>query len=212
MYDKMEENLENMGSYYGNIPEEDFEKYAVMFGEGSQALTDLLLYCWQNGIKTFASCKGHTGVNGGYIGFLPDEELLRYMCELSDQIELNGIDIDRYFDGLRKEFHLRATFYVKKEHDFKVIKSLIQKYVDFKNKGYQYNNRFKETDELVECIIESGLWITLKGGKYHIHGGSRVDKEGEYCPKYSITHILHSKIMGVLDKSFTSENSPTRKR
>ena len=175
-----------------------------MFGEGSQELTDLLLYCWQNGIKTYACCKGHKEIGAGYIGFLPDEELLKYMCEISDQIKINSILLDRYFD------FLRATFYVREERNFKEIKSLIQKYVEFKKNGYQYNTRFKETDRIVKIIAnQNSLSVTIKQGNYQINdmSASRTTERGYYCPKSSITYILHSKIMRVLDKSFTSKNS-----
>lgn len=200
----MENNYENFGSYYEEIPEEKFEKYAIMFGEGSQELTDLLLYCWQNGIKTFACCKGHKETGPGYIGFLPDEELLKYMCEISDQIKINSISLDRYFD------FLRVAFYVIEERDFKRIKSLIQKYVEFKKIGYQYNTRFKETDRIVKFIAnQNNVSVTIKQGNYQINdiSSGRITERGYYCPKSSITYILHSKIMRELDKSFTSENS-----
>ena len=203
----MEQNLDNYEfgqPYYGDIPEKDIEKYAVMFGEGSKSLTDLLRYCFRNNIKTFACCKGHKETGPGYIGFLPDEEMLKYLCEMSDQINLNHTVITKF------ENMLRAAFYVKSEKDFKTIHNLVQKYNSFKKMGYNYKPRFKDTIKLIETIKmdereEIQIRIT-KGRSYisNIEDGELIE-EGYYCPNSSVTHILHSKITNEVNKSFEND-------
>ena len=42
-----------------NNIEKDMEEYAEIFSEGSPALRNLLLYLWNQGIKTKACCTGH---------------------------------------------------------------------------------------------------------------------------------------------------------
>lgn len=191
-------------AYYEEIPEDLIPKYAILFGEGSKKLTELLLFCWNNNIRTFSCCKGHyEKKDQGYIGFLPDEELAKYLIEIADQIMSSDIQIDNFNEMLR------VTFYVSSELDFKVILNLIQKYVQEMKNGYQYNTRFPATSSLIDEVMSSNEYtlITIKNGKknlYKLNEGkiSLIEKK-DYCPNSSITHILHSKITGELSQAFS---------
>ena len=190
-------------AYYGEVPEELISKYAALFGEGSKKLTKLLLFCWNNNIRTFTCCKGHEGKGPGYIGFLPDEELAKYLIEIIDQLMINEIKIDKY------EEILRVTFYVRSELDFKSILNLIQKYVNAKKNEYQYNTRFSTTDNLINEVmsIDRNSEIRIKNGKSFVYEIERkkasLMEEKDYCPNSSITHILHSKITSELNQAFS---------
>ncbi len=202
----MESNLEKYTfghAYYGDIPKESIEKYAALFGEGSTNLTDLLRFCFQNNIKTYTSCKGHHGKGESYIGFLPDEEFAKYLCETADQLMVDSIEIDKYY-GM-----LRTRIYCSCDLDFKAILKLVQKYVLFKKQGLIYNTRFKNTEMLIQTIIssqDSRLWLQIKDGESKLHDFSsdRTIEKGYYCPNATITHILHSKISRELEKAFVT--------
>lgn len=46
--------------FEGKIPKDQVHKMALLWGEGSPELTNLLEYCINNNIKTTASCRGHS--------------------------------------------------------------------------------------------------------------------------------------------------------
>lgn len=209
----MEDNLEEYTfghPYYGDIPKESIEKYAVMFGEGSKSLTDLLRFCFQNNIKTYTSCKGHKDGEEAYIGFLPDEEFAKYLCEIADQLMVDSIEIDKYHGKLR------TNIYCCNELDFREILKLVQKYVLLKKQGYIYSTRFKDTERLIQTIISSNnpkLCLQIRNGESKLYDFSidRTIERGYYCPNASITHILHTKISRELEKAFVSSHDK-RKR
>lgn len=203
------DNYEFGDAYYEDIPEEEFEKYATMFGEGSESLTNLILFCWRNGIKTFASCKGWHDDNKepGYIGFLPDEELAKYLIELSDQLRRIGVEVS-YYSG-----NIRVIFRNCGDYDFQSLMSLIQRYVSLRRANYRYNNRFADTDRILSEVADGSKEVEIVNGESHLYDvnlpESVLIERRYYCPNATITHILHSKMTRAIDKAFTPETDST---
>ena len=71
------------------IEETEYERCAKEWGEGNKYLEDLILFCLNNGINTWASCSGHDGKKYPYISF----ELNKNNREIIDVIgtELKNI-------------------------------------------------------------------------------------------------------------------------
>lgn len=62
------------------------------FAEGSEALEDLLKFCYENGIKTKACCRGHqTKVSKPYILF--EDTALNYLSNLEEFAEIIDAEI-----------------------------------------------------------------------------------------------------------------------
>ena len=178
--EKINQEIVNDGKpYYGDIPKDEIEKYASVFGEGSKELTDLLRYCFQNDIKTLACCKGHEDRKecDPYIVFLPDEELSMYLCELIDKMPIENIIVDKHKDYLRTAIFLyndKAFSYLQNHlHEYvvtikdgRIIKqrreNLFAKPVNVLNESYCPNREI--TSSLLSRVAMS-LNNTLKKGK-----------------------------------------------
>ena len=225
------DNYELGNAYYEDIPEEEFEKYATMFGEGSESLSNLILFCWRNGIKTYTSCKGwHVNDKGpGYIGFLPDEELAKYLIELADQLRGIIIEVERY----SYSDSIQVFFRNCGDYDFQALMSLIQRYVSLRRANYRYNNRFADTDRILSEVADGSKEVEIINGVKHLYelklpksecvDGSNDESHSSeervieselierryYCPNATITHILHSKMTRAIDKAFTPETDST---
>ena len=59
------ENLNN--GHVLEVTKDMFEKAAIDFSEGNENLRKLLMYCFENNIKTSGCCSGHNGKTRPYI-------------------------------------------------------------------------------------------------------------------------------------------------
>lgn len=143
-------------AFYGKVPKEQAKKMALLWGEGSKNLTNLIEYCILNDIGTFASCKGHSEWAQGYIGFtkMPKEFfkfIMDYMKEDSTYSLIN-YEISRFGDHkpcLYIGTHSRPDF---REDMFKKILDGIKEYT--RNKDNLDLSNIDETfDETVEYIF-----------------------------------------------------------
>ena len=84
------ENYRFGTAFYGKVPKEQAKKMALLWGEGSENLTNLIEYCILNDIGTFASCKGHDEFSEGYIGFTRMPK--KFFKYIMDYMQENGPD------------------------------------------------------------------------------------------------------------------------
>ncbi len=92
----------------GKIPKEDAKEAARGFSEGRKTLEELLIFCIENEIQTFACCAGHPdsnapdGYSTGYVAFdLEDEKTKSIVLELfskgiKSQLERRQNDLALY--------------------------------------------------------------------------------------------------------------------
>lgn len=208
----MHDSLDNYkfgNTYYGEIPAEQIQKYVELFGEGSPQLSELLSFCFKNGIRTFASCKGHKdkGSGRGYIGFLPDLDLASYLCEMADQTPIYRIIVDK------RRGDLRTIIYVKNENYFPPILSLLKKYVNQKNNGNYYSPRFEKTMNLIKQIEyddNPAQKLIIMDGQYElIDEKYNIIEQEIYCPNATITHMLHSRLINIIRNPFVAKSDET---
>ena len=88
----------NTGKVVESIPPEMWEKAAIDFSEGNEELRQLLIYCFENGIKTRACCAGHDHGDrktNPYINFEFEESNMNAIASIiKSMIEEKGISID----------------------------------------------------------------------------------------------------------------------
>lgn len=185
--------------YYGDIPKDEIEKYASVFGEGSKELTNFLIYCFQNGIKTIGCCKGHEDDEDSvpYIALLPDEELAAYLCELIDNGYTKEIIVDKHRDSLR------TIIFLGNEKEFTYLLNDLQEYADLKKQGGYYNPVYNHTEDAINTVSKGAndeYVITISDGR--ILGQKRENYYAEpidimndsYYQKQEISNSHASKI------------------
>ncbi len=95
-----------------NIKEIDNIKQALQdFSEGSEALYDLLKFCYENNIETKACCKGHEKTTArAYIMF--SETAMEYMSNLEEM--LYYIDAEMTYQPHGNDFNAHCSIHCKK--------------------------------------------------------------------------------------------------
>lgn len=198
--EKINQEIVNDGKpYYGDIPKDEIEKYASVFGEGSKELTDLLRYCFQNDIKTLACCKGHEDRKecDPYIVFLPDEELSMYLCELIDKMPIESIIVDKHKD------YLRTAIFLYNDKAFSYLQNHLHAYVNLKEQGGYYNPKYNYTEDAVNDALSGDndeYVVTIKDGRIIKQRRENLFAEPvnvlneSYCPNREITSSLLSRV------------------
>lgn len=93
----------NTGKVVEEIPEELYEKAAKDFSEGNPELEQLLLYCFRNGIQTFACCAGHGDeYYPPYIAFRINDKTYKIILRLIKELS-NSSDIELAFSNYNIE-------------------------------------------------------------------------------------------------------------
>lgn len=143
-------------AYYGKIPKEQAEKMALLWGEGSESLTNLIEYCILNDIGTFASCKGHGEWAQGYIGFIRmPKEFFKYLMNYMQKDGLNGsikYDVTRFGDHEPRLAIIISSSREGREEKFKKILEGIKQYRKTKD-NLDLSNINKTFDETVDYIF-----------------------------------------------------------
>lgn len=124
-------------AFRGKVPKDQAHKMALLWGEGSSELTELIEYCINNNIVTSASCRGHIDENGAdaYImfGSMPKEFVEHMVSVVEENKELNAkMDVSRFGDH-KPEFGIHANSVQKRidedsSHLFKTILEGVQAY------------------------------------------------------------------------------------
>lgn len=143
-------------AFYGKIPKEQAKKMALLWGEGSENLTNLIEYCILNDIGTFASCKGHGELAEGYIGFtrMP-KDFFKYLMNYMQEDGLDGAI--RYMVSRFGDHEPRLSIMIfsrreGREEKFKKILEGIKEYSKTKD-NIDLSKINKTFDETVEYIF-----------------------------------------------------------
>lgn len=171
-------------AYYGKIPKEQAEKMALLWGEGSESLTNLIEYCILNDIGTFASCKGHGEWAQGYIGFIRmPKEFFKY---LMNYMQKNRFERDTMYDISRFGDHnprLLISFIDStdnREERFKKILEGIEEYKKSKD-----NLNLSGIDEIFEETVD--FIFSKKGfGKSRVISANGEAKPYKEMPEYTV--------------------------
>ena len=215
----MEEYIK--GHVFEDLTEDNIDYYAEMFGEGSKALTDLIKFCFENGIKTYSSCKGHPVKNVfielrlpiGFIAFDFDDdlELGYFLASLHKRIKGIEVNISNFVHDQRKS----VTIYVPAKKDgmsdnyFNLIKTYLEEFIKTK-KGdihYEYDDKIVQMVNDV-CEYTSDDFYVIKNDKImkmNLYGSKKVK-----CPNKDITNTLHKKVCDLLGKPKTVEEFISR--
>ena len=187
------------------------EKFASIFGEGSEALTELIKYCIINNISTFASCKGHAEKmdiieslsEKGYISFgiNNDLEFAYFLSELP--LKIKGIEARLEFlieSGKSVTLEVPAWKKGMSEHYFEMILEELKKYFDLKQQDMIYiaNDNIRK---IVEYIFSypslEHIAISSNGYRKYKREGISLKKVAR-CPVYNKIGILHRIIGNIL--------------
>lgn len=192
------------------IPIEEAEKYATVFGEGSPALTKLIKYCIENNIITYASCKGHPedikdilfkAQEKGYITFRFDmdyeeDDLAYYLASLpisnkniTAHLESNDV-ADRTVT-----IYVPARYNGESEKYFEYILNKLKEYKKNKEDGIK-NTYNQDIVQIVDYMFYSWNFyesFEITQSKYlkYERRGITLKKVGK-CPSNEQTGILHS--------------------
>ena len=90
----MEKGSLNTGDTIKVTPE-IFEKAADDFSEGNKGLRELLMYCFENDIKTIGCCSGHNGETTPYIAFELSDQNMQPILKM-----LKNINVTNAFECL----------------------------------------------------------------------------------------------------------------
>ncbi len=196
--------------YTEKIPKEDAEKYANMFGEGSEALTEVIKYCILNDITTYASCKGHPEdknplerlVETGYVTFrfdssYEDSDFAYYIATtplarkgLTAHLESNYIS-DRTVT-------LRFPARKRKESDvyLKYILLALKQYKKIKDENIPIKVN-QEVKKIVDYMFYS--WQEYEAFDITFDGYRKYERKNLYlkkvakCPSLHSTGLIHRK-------------------
>lgn len=109
--------LENDSLNNGHIIEitpDMFEKAANDFSEGNEALKELLMFCFENDIKTTSCCSGHNGQKRPYIQFEFDDNNMNHILKMLKQLSLGDAIKDIAFT---KQPGITSNFCVSMQDD-----------------------------------------------------------------------------------------------
>jgi hypothetical protein len=193
--------------YEEKINKEDIEKFATLFGEGSKALTELIKYCIENDIRTFASCKGHPEdknilerkLEQEYIAFRINEDtsFASYLLSMPHRIKKIEALIENYNGKNSITLYVPATKKDESEKYFKEILDDIKKY----NKNIEINKNIKEILEYVtEFPSDEHYIITQNEYKKFKRINGMMVKQIAKCKKNEETKKLQNKLCEILGK------------
>ena len=203
------ENYEFGKTYTNEIPKEEADKFANIFGEGSPALTELIKYCILNGIITRASCKGHPEkrnvlekiLETGYITFQfdinYDENDFAYFLA---SIPSTNKHITAYLES-NMSADRTITFYVpaklqgESEQYFILILEQLKKYKMLKDNNEAININ-PEIKKIVDYAFDTQIGlesfeITQSTYKKYKRYGGQIKKIAK-CPAENKTNKLHT--------------------
>lgn len=80
------DNLNN--GHIIEITPDMFEQAANDFSEGNQKLKELLIFCFENGIKTTSCCSGHNGEKRPYVQFEFNDSNMKAILKMLKQLTL----------------------------------------------------------------------------------------------------------------------------
>ena len=216
MNNELLDNYEFGKTYTDEIPVEEADKYAELFGEGSKALTELIKYCIVNNIVTLASCKGHPeerdiitrSMETGYISFrferdYDEEDFAYFLASVpttKNQIKAL-VDYD-YSAGRVITFYVPARVKGESEAYFTHILNQLKKYKEMKENNELVINQ--EQKEIVDYMFNYGeayemFTITQSSYKKYERNGSSVKRVSK-CSANNITGNLHGKFGTYLQK------------
>lgn len=118
-----------------NLSKEQQVKYAKKFSEGSKELENLLLFLWENNIRTIACCKGHQPEET-YPGAIP----LPYLC-----LDMKTID-DEVLKQILKNFCCRD--------EIKIIQVSLNKLTDVNIKRKDLTIRLKDQKQSFRGVFD----------------------------------------------------------
>ena len=120
MNNEVLDNYEFGKTFTDEIPVEEADKYAELFGEGSKALTKLIRYCIVNNIVTLASCTG-------YISFrferdYDEEDFAYFLASIpSTKNQIKALVDYDYSAGRVITFYVPARVKVKAKHILRIF-------------------------------------------------------------------------------------------
>lgn len=83
------ENLNN--GHIIEITPDMFEQASNDFSEGNKKLKKLLMFCFENGIKTTSCCSGHNGEKRPYVQFELNEQNMKAILKMLKQLSLGDV-------------------------------------------------------------------------------------------------------------------------
>ena len=86
----MEKNNLNNGHIIEVTPDM-FEQASNDFSEGNENLKKLLMFCFENGIKTTSCCSGHNGEKRPYVQFEFNEQNMKAILKMLKQLSLGDV-------------------------------------------------------------------------------------------------------------------------
>ncbi len=140
---------------------DNIEQALKDFSEGSEALYDLLKFCYENGIETKACCKGHEGtIARPYILF--SNTALNYMSNIEEVVDILDADLvyipkTNYFDA-KCSVTCFANDQESSDCFFRNLKGILQATIE--NKETSLPKSFEMVDQINEKISNN---IFLKG-------------------------------------------------
>ena len=210
-------------TYTKKISHEDAYKFAKLFGEGSESLTELIRFCILNDIITHASCKGHPEdmnpldrlVETGYLTLkFPDSRELAYFIA-SLALEMPGI-----VSAVENNIHVNntITLYVparKKnmsEKYFAYILSRLKYYYKMKqaNEPYEPNSEIKKiVDYIFNFPSDESFEINHRGYKKTERKNYYLKTIGR-CP-HKKNNYIHKKLAEMQEERFIKFLNKTTK-
>ena len=198
--------------YEDEIKPEDALYFAKIFGEGSLALTDLIAFCINNKIKTFASCKGHPEdknfldklVENGYIAFRINDEmdLAYFLASLPSRIPGVKALVDYNCYNVKKTISIEvpATKPRMSEEYFKKILEELRRYVKSVKNGEKVSVD-PEIKHVVDWIFYNPTTVRcyINNKDFNVvytMDNNKVDK----CPRGIYANAIHNILCSILDK------------
>ena len=198
-------------AYEEKIEKEDIDYFANLFGEGSKALTDLIKYCMENDIKTFASCKGHPEeqpdflkqYEKGYISFRVSDDDLNtayFLASLPHIIDGILADVDNYYDKKSINIYVPATKEGMSEKYFEDIFKVIKSYKEKDYINFQVEENIKNVVDMYMHYPSNDIF-EITSSKYRKFIGNRKGRKNVVeCPRKENTSFLHEKFCELFKK------------
>jgi hypothetical protein len=204
------ENYKFGKPYKDKIPVEEADKFATIFGEGSPALTELIKYCIENEIVTYASCKGHPEnrdvilrlVETGYITFSFDrdydeEDFAYFLASIpSSEKGITATIESSIYTGRTITFYVPAHVKDESEIYFASILDKLKKYKQMKEENISFDVN-PEIKEIVDYTFNpynafEVFDITHTSYKKYERSGGELRRVAK-CPASDKTKVLHGE-------------------
>lgn len=179
---------------------DNIEQALKDFSEGSEALYDLLKFCYENGIETKACCRGHEGtVSRPYILF--SDTAVNYMGNIEEVLDI--INAEMSYSPKTKTLYACCGIYCKSndekeaENFFRNLKGILQSTIE--NKETRVPKSIELIDE-INSYIETSFFLKGK-----LAPKFTKNKRGD--DKYVFTMLDPYAVLTQMEDSMTLEKA-----